>query len=176
MAEISITEKKILFAREVFCNGGNRAAAARAVGYSDKVAKQMGSKLYKDNIVREELERLKQDFHLTSVLTEDEKAEMKEKVADLKETLERTTRILRREEPEESVVVLKNDATSFEDGVKTTEHTEEVKIVETKTRNSDALKAAELLLKYHFRCEDKQSADTGTTGGVIILPEVKIDG
>lgn len=173
MAEISITEKKILFAREVFCNGGNRAAAARAVGYGDRVAKQMGSKLYKDSIVQEELERLKQDFHLTSVLTDEEKAEMKETVADLKETLERTTRILRREEPEEIALVLKTDETSFENGVKTTEHKEEVKIVETKTKVSDSLKAAELLLKYHYRSEDKRTDGTETVGGVVFIPQIK---
>lgn len=168
----NITQKKLRFAHEVFRNGGNRAAAARAVGYSDKVAKQMGSRLYKDAVVQEELQKLKRDFNLTSTLTDEEKEEMKKTVAGIKETLERLTRILRREEPEDNIVVLKTETADFEDGRKTTEHSEHVEIVQTKTRNSDLLKAADLLLKYYYRDEDKEQTQTRTAGGILILPEV----
>ena len=161
--------KKRLFAIEYFKNGLNASAAALAVGYSKKSAKQRGSQLLKDETVQSEIKTLSTMFGLDK-LTDINKDEIKEKIADISEILERLTRIVRREEPEETVVVLKRETTEYSDGDKSHTKEEYASVVETKTRVADVNKAADLLLKYYSQ---PASSDDESRGGVIILAPVK---
>lgn len=130
----------------------------------------MGSKLANDPYVIEEIARIEKltgiaDFSEAKIT--EEEAQL---IADIKEILKRTTRILRREEPEENVVVLHEEETEYSDGSKHTNSNEAVKIVETKTRNNDVLKAAKLLMEYYNRHEEREASGTG--GGLVILTQI----
>ena len=167
MKEVNL--KKRLFALEYFKNGLNASAAALAVGYSEKSAKQRGSQLLKDKTVKQELKALSEMFGLDK-LSDINKQEIQEKIADISEILERLTKIVRREEPEETVVVLKRETTEYSDGDKSHTKEEYASVVETKTRVADVNKAADLLLKYYSQ---PTTPDGEEKGGVVILAPVK---
>jgi phage terminase small subunit len=160
--------KKRLFALEYFRNGKNAAAAALSVGYSEKSAKQRGYQLLKDEEVKDELSSLNELFGMNE-LSKPDKDLIDKKIADITEVLMTLTRVIRREEPDENVVVLHKESTDFADGEKHTSREEFVKVVETKTKVSDVNKAADILMKYY---QTSQSDDNDKSGGIVILPQI----
>ncbi|MBQ4598331.1 MAG: terminase small subunit [Clostridia bacterium] len=73
-----------------------------------------------------------------------------ETVASEREILERLSRILRREETEDSVVKLREETrTTEEDGKTFVDRSERVEIVKVRPKLSDALRAGELLGKHY---------------------------
>ena len=130
----------------------------------------MGSRLFKDPVVREELSRLKAELSPSPDMAD---ADSREDVAGLNEILMRLTRIMRREEPEDNMVRVKEKTRDAPEGKKGAEYNETINIIQTRTKTSDALRAADLLLKYHYRDEDNAKADRDAPAGIVILPEVK---
>ena len=161
--------KKRLFAIEYYKNGCNATKAAESVGYSPKTARQHGSTLLKDKIVKRELKVLDELLSLDK-LSVPAKEDMEGKIADIDEVLTTLTHILRRELPEDNVVVLKTNKTEFIDDEKHITRSEEAQIVTTRPKLSDVNKAADLLLKYFERANDNPDGDVG---GVIILADIK---
>ena len=73
-----------------------------------------------------------------------------ETVASEREILERLSRVLRREETEDSVVKLREETkTTEEDGKTYVERSERVEIVKVRPKLSDAIRAGELLGKHY---------------------------
>lgn len=163
--------KKRMFALEYIRNGHNAKAAAIFVGVKESSAAQTGSQWLKDELVKAELKSLGEHYSIER-LTDKDGETIRQQIADIDEILMRLTKILRREEPEENVVVLKEDESSFESGTKTTSHKEYAKIIETKTRVADVNKAADILLKHFNIMADKNGSDEKEYG-IVILPEVK---
>lgn len=161
--------RKIQFAIEYY-RCGNGTEACRKLGY--KAPEKAASRLKKDKAVKEYLKQLDETFNLRR-LAEEDLNRVKEDIAGINEVLATFTRILRGEETEETVVVLKAQKTSFEDGTKTTTNEEHVEKVETKTRNMDRLRAGENLMKYYAEAEKRSADECGGEGGVVILAEIK---
>ena len=74
--------KKRLFAIEYYKNGCNATKAAESVGYSPKTARQHGSTLLKDKIVKRELKALDELLSLDK-LSVPTKEDMEGKIADI---------------------------------------------------------------------------------------------
>lgn len=73
-----------------------------------------------------------------------------EKIATESEVLKTLTRILRREETEDTVVKLKEETRTTEEGGKTyTERCERIEVAKLRPKLSDVTKAAELIGKYY---------------------------
>ena len=95
-----------------------------------------------------------------------------EKIADATEILKTLTRVIRREELEQQVTITKNPVTirmTAKDGESYDKfaYEERIEIVDTKTKNSDVVRAAEILGKYHSLWTDKTEL-TGELGVVIV--------
>lgn len=161
--------KKRLFAIEYYKNGCNATKAAESVGYSPKTARQHGYTLLKDKVVKAELKALNELLSLDK-LSQPDKDKIEKEVADINEVLTTLTKILRREMPEDNVVIVKANKTEYEDDKKTVSHTEEAQIVETRTRPGDVNKAADLLLKYYEKANGDSDEEKG---GVVILAEIR---
>ncbi|MBR0359802.1 MAG: terminase small subunit [Clostridia bacterium] len=161
--------KKRLFAIEYYKNGCNATKAAESVGYSPKTARQHGHTLLKDKVVKAELKALNELLSLDK-LSQPDKDKIEKEVADINEVLTTLTKILRREMPEDNVVIVKANKTEYEDDKKTVSRTEEAQIVETRTRPGDVNKAADLLLKYYEKANGDSDEEKG---GVVILAEIR---
>ena len=84
--------------------------------------------------------------------------------ADESEVLERLTRILRREETEDTVVKLRDEARTTEEGGRTVvERGEHIEVAKLRPKLSDVIRAAELIGKYHGMFSENVS-------GSIALP------
>uniref|UniRef100_UPI0035A0F420 terminase small subunit n=1 Tax=Jeotgalibaca porci TaxID=1868793 RepID=UPI0035A0F420 len=95
-----------------------------------------------------------------------------EKIADATEILKTLTRVIRREELEQQVTITKNPVSirmMSKDGDPYDKfaYEERIEIVDTKTKNSDVVRAAEILGKYHSLWTDKTEL-TGELGVVIV--------
>lgn len=164
--------KKQLFAVEYYKNGKNAAKAAEAVGYSKKTAAQRGHQLIKDETVIAYMRELDSFFSLDKMAAPD-KETLENGIADIAELLEILTRIARRQETEDAVVVLKSESQDYIDGKKVTSKEENAQVVETRARLSDVNKAIDTLIKYYTRTGTDNNPDEG---GVIILADVKEQG
>lgn len=92
---------------------------------------------------------------------------------DVDEVVMQLHRVVRREEPDEHVVVLKDEEQSAENGTRSVSKHENVRIIQTKTRVTDANKAADILLRHYDRIKDRSAVEEKVSG-VVILPEVDI--
>ena len=98
-------------------------------------------------------------------------------IAKQDEVLRTLTRILRRLETESVVTVCKKRRSHYDkQGRKVTDDIEEPVIVHIPAKISDVNKAAEMLGKYYGLLEKQSGDDDKGEGGVIILPEVEIEG
>ena len=93
-----------------------------------------------------------------------------EEIADMNEILSVLTKIIRREEIDDKVVVLKNNITEGTGKDKTTSHEERCETVGTKPTISEVNRAANLLMNYYSSLEETEE-QVGETG-VIILAEI----
>ena len=140
----------------------NATRAAIEAGYSKKAAKEIGSEnLTKPNIAE----------YIAKRMAEKEDS----LIAKQDEVLKYLTRVMRRLEPENTVVVLKNGESKWVTGPdgkpkKVTESWEEAKLVEFPTKVSDANRAAELLGKRYAIWTDK--TDISGDVGVQIIDDI----
>lgn len=141
-----LTPKQQRFADEYLVSLNATQAAIRA-GYSQKTAEVIASEnLTKPNI----------SAYIEKCLQE----KSDKLVARSDEVLETLTRVSRREELESVVVVVRTRKSYYdENGKKIIEETETPTIVEIPTKVSDAIRASELLGKYHKLFSDKASID-----------------
>lgn len=158
-----------MFALEFFKNGCNAKKAAESVGYSPKTAAQHGHTLLKDETVKHELKMLSELFSLDKLSSED-KTSLEGEIADINEVLITLTKILRRDMPEDEVVIIRSNKTEYdEDGGKTQTQSQTPTVVKTLTRVSDVNKAADTLMKYFAAAKpDGEEKE----GGVVILAPV----
>jgi|GEM_PF-1281372 len=85
--------------------------------------------------------------------------EEKKPIADKQEVLETLTRILRREETEDSIVKLREETKTTEDDGRTfVDRSERVQIVKVRPRLADTIRAAELLGKAQGMFGDRVTA------------------
>ncbi len=148
--ETKLKGKMKLFATNYLANGLNATQAYIEAGYkvkSEAVATSCASRLLTNANVKE------------YIATQLEIMEQ-EKVADASEILQTLTRVIRREELEQQIMIVKSptkikitakDGESYEKFG----YEEKAEIVETKTKNSDVVRAAEILGKYHSLWTDK---------------------
>lgn len=93
----------------------------------------------------------------------------KSDIADINEILAILTRIIRREEIDDKVVVLKNNVTEGTGKEKTTSHEERCETVGTKPTISEVNRAANLLMNYYSSIEENEE-ECGQTGVIILAP------
>ena len=120
----------------------NATQAAIRAGYSERTARSQG-------------QRLLTNVDIKKMLKERMDEKEKDLIATQDEILKTLTRQSRREEKDYQVVVLKDR--SVIDGV--VEETERVEVVEVPTRNSDSIKATELLGKRYGMWTDRQEME-----------------
>lgn len=141
---MTLTIKQQKFADEYIVSGNASQAAIKA-GYSKKYAAQNTGKLLKNTKVAEYIgEKLK------------EMADAK--IMDATEVLETLTRIARGEEPETTVVTLKKPTTIVVEGTKEAyekaTYEEVAEVFESPTKNTDRVRALELIGKRHMLWTD----------------------
>ena len=151
--------KKRVFALEYIKNGCNAKQAAIAIGYSEKTAAQHGYTLLKDDIVKKELEELGETFSL-STLTQVDKDKITKEIADINEVLLTATRIIRREETEDTIIQSKRKDPEDDNGYE---------IIETRPKLVDVNRAMDLMMKYYAAVSGN---DDTKESGVGIMPEV----
>ena len=133
-----LTAKQKKFA-DFYIELGNAAESARKAGYSKRTARSIGQENLTKPDVKEYISKRLEEL-------------ANERVADQQEVLEFLTRIMRREESDQVVVTLKKPTSVMlqsKDGKTYSKFAyEDVDdVVEVKTKNSDALKAADILSK-----------------------------
>lgn len=133
---MKLTAKQQKFA-DYYIELGNAAEAARKAGYSKRTARSIGQ----ENLTKPDVKE-----YISKRL--DELAN--ERVADQREVLEFLTRLVRREESDQVVVTLKKPTSVMlknKDGKSYSKFAyEDVDdVVDVKTKNSDAIKAADIL-------------------------------
>lgn len=161
--------KKLRFALEYFKAGKNASAAARALGLSAS----HGSRLARDGTVRSYLSELEKMFTLDR-LAQPDKDKLESSIADITEILETLTRIVRREETDDSVIVLKNETVENTDSGRIVTREAKTVTVETRPTLSEVTRAADMLIKYYNSVPEPDSGASGP-GGVIILSAVRSD-
>lgn len=154
--------KKRVFALEYIKNGCNAKQAAIAIGYSEKSAAQHGYTLLKDDVVKKELEELGETFSL-STLAQVDKDKITQEIADINEVLQKATRIIRREETEDTIIQSKRK--DPEDG-----NESGYEIIETRPKLVDVNRAMDLMMKYYIAVSDNPD---NSESGVVIMPEVR---
>ena len=162
MAELNDKQKR--FAHEYIVDLNATQAAIRA-GYSKKTAKSQGQRLLTHVDILKMVEELMQQ--------KDD-----ELIAKQDEVLRYLTRVMRREEPEHTAVVVKRSESKWVNGPdgkpkKVTESWEEPQLVAFPTKVSDANKAAELLGKRYALFTDRMDIDGNM--GVVIVDDVVLD-
>jgi phage terminase small subunit len=161
---MSLTAKQKRFVEEYLIDLNSAAAAIRA-GYSAKSARQIGAENLTKLDIRAEIDKIlesKKDAAL----------------ADQDEVMRTLTRILRREEKENAVVVTKKHKSSYDkNGKKKIIDEETPEVVEIPAKLSDVNKAAELLGRRYalFTDNTRIDADVGVTI-VDDIPETKSEG
>ena len=159
-----LNPKQQAFADEYIITGNAKQSAIKA-GYSEKTAEQQGSRLLSNVKVQEYIQKRLEELQ-------------SDKIASQKEVLEHLTRVMRRQEDEHQVVILRSKeerwVSAGEDGQlkKMTMETEEAKVVPIPTRVSDTNKAAELLGKRYALWTDKQ--DITATEVVTIVDDIDV--
>lgn len=153
-----LPEKQQRFVDEYIISLNATEAAIRA-GYSERTARSQGQRL----LTKVDIQRL---------LQEKMAALQKDTIATQDEILEHLTRVMRRQEPEYTVVTLKTKKDVWkpdENGTmrKQVVEKEEEKIVPIPTRVSDTNKAAELLGKRYAMWTDK-AQNTNFTAVTIV--------
>lgn len=156
-----LTDKQRAFALEYIIDLNATKAAERA-GYAKKTAYSQGQRLLK----HVEVEKL-----IAELMQEKEDA----LIAKSDEVLRYLTRVMRREESENTVVVLKGGESKWVTGPdgkpkKVTETWEEEKIVEFPTKVSDANRAAEMLGRRYAMFTDNKSIDI--SGAVEFVDDI----
>lgn len=150
--------KLLAFAAEYF-KCGSRAEAAKAVKVSDATAKRYLG----DPAVKDYLQMFQKMFSGDGEVSE-LREQYKGAVADVGEILKMYTEILRGREEER--VLIQRSPEFYKGKAYMTE--KPVKVMVSAT-NADRIKAGKELMAYH----EKGEQNTGQTGGVIILAEVK---
>lgn len=97
----------------------------------------------------------------------------KSKIAEATEVLQTLTRIMRREETEDQVVITKNPtAVTLESAegefYDKFAYEESAEVVQTRTKNSDVVRAADLIGKYHKMWTDKFDIDGNMDLKVVV--------
>lgn len=131
-----LTAKQQKFA-DYYIELGNAAEAARKAGYSKRTARSIGQENLTKPDIKEYISKRLEEL-------------ANERVADQQEVLEFLTRLVRREESDQVVVTLKKPTSVMlknKDGKTYSKFAyEDVDdVVDVKTKNSDALKAADIL-------------------------------
>lgn len=137
MAKMTIKQQR--FADEYIISG-NATEAAILAGYSEKYAGQNADKLLKNTKIKKYIEERLEELD-------------NEKIADQKEILQYLTSVLRGEEQEEQLLVVKRGIV------------EEVELHNKKPDMNARTKAAELLGKRHAMWTDKMDV----SGGVVFI-------
>lgn len=145
-----LTIKQQKFADEYIITGNATESAIKA-GYSKKTARSIGQENLTKPDIKEYVEKRLDEL-------------ASERVANQQEVLETLTRILRRENKEMDVVIVKKAETiqTTTAAGNTTEkivYNEHAEHVYTDTKNSDVNKAAELLGKRYVMWTDKQQIE-----------------
>ncbi len=147
-----LTEQQKKFVQELIKNNHNARQAAIAAGYSEKTADAQASRLLKNVKVSEYKAKLLKEVERPTIAT-------------IQEILEYYTRVMRREETENQVVVIKEKVSGMVLNPDTgkrerkTIEKETPKIVEIPTRIADSNKAAEMLGKNYGIWTDKVQND-----------------
>lgn len=131
-----LTAKQQKFA-DYYIELGNAAEAARKAGYSKRTARSIGQENLTKPDVKEYISKRLEEL-------------ANERVADQQEVLEFLTRLVRREESDQVVVTLKKPTSVMlknKDGKSYSKFAYEDidDVVDVKTKNSDAIKAADIL-------------------------------
>ncbi|HEX3018602.1 MAG TPA: terminase small subunit [Caproicibacter sp.] len=154
-----LTAKQERFIDEYLVDLNATQAAIRA-GYSEKTAYAIGN----ENLKKPDIQ---------NVINEKLKSKQDATIADQEEVLRTLTKILRREEKENTVVVLKKHKSSYDkNGKKKIVDEESPEVVEIPAKLSDVNKAAELLGKRYGLFTENVKLD-GEVGVNIIddIPE-----
>ena len=149
-----LTGKMKLFADNYLANGLNATQAYLEAGYkvkSEAAAASAASRLLRNVKVIAYI-----DYQMDII--------EKSKIAEATEVLQTLTRIMRREETEDQVVITKNPtAVRLEsaegDYYDKFAYEESAEVVQTRTKNSDVVRAADLIGKYHKMWTDKFDID-----------------
>ena len=147
-----LTEQQKLFVQELIKNNHNAKLAAIAAGYSERSAEVTASRLLRNDKVLAYRDELLNNIQ-------------KPTIATIQEILEYYTRVMRREETENQVVVIKEKVSGMVLNPDTgkrerkTIEKETPKIVEIPTRIADANKAAEMLGKNYGIWTEKVQSD-----------------
>ena len=133
---MKMTAKQQKFA-DYYIELGNAAEAARKAGYSKRTARSIGQENLTKPDVKEYVSKRLEEL-------------ANERVADQQEVLEFLTRLMRREESDQVVVTLKKPTSVMlknKDGESYSKFAYEDidDVVDVKTKNSDAIKAADIL-------------------------------
>lgn len=154
---MKLTEKQRRFA-DYYIETGNATQSYIDAGYkatTRKVAEANARKLLANYSVKKFIEE--------RIAEKDD-----EQIAKQDEVLRYLTKVMRREEMENTVVTLRSSRSWYDEaGKKNTVEEEKVEIVPIPTRVSDANKAAELLGKRYTLWTDKQQID-GNLGVTIV--------
>lgn len=142
------------FADNYLANGLNATQAYFEAGYkvkSEAAAASAASRLLRTVKVSAYI-----DYQLDMI--------EKSKIAEATEVLQTLTRIMRREETEDQVIITKNPTAirmESADGnyYDKFAYSEEAEVIRTRTKNSDVVRAAELIGKYHKMWTDKMDID-----------------
>lgn len=160
----NLNAKQRRFAMEYVIDLNATQAAIRA-GYAETSAESQGSRLLTNDKVKE----------LIAELNEEKEDSL---IADQIEVMKYLTRVMRREEAENTVVVLKKSDSKWVTGPdgkpkKQTSSWEEAELVQFPTKVSDANRAAELLGKRYAMFTDNKNIDGDV--GVILVDDVEYD-
>ena len=162
--DVALNAKQRRFAYEYVIDLNGAQAAIRA-GYAKRSAESQASRLLTIDKVKDLIDELNAEKENDLIATQEE-------------VLKHLTRVMRREEAEHTVVILKGGESKWVTGPdgkpkKVTEQWEEEKVVKYPTKVSDTNRAAELLGKRYAMWTDK----TDITGdvGVMIVDDVTYD-
>ena len=156
-----LTEKQKRFCEEYLIDLNATQAAIRA-GYSEKTATAIGAENLTKPVIRVEIDKMLQEKHDAAI-------------ADQDEVLRTLTRVLRREEKENTVVVVKKHRSSYDkNGKKKIVDEETPEVVEIPAKLSDVNKAAELLGRRYALWTDNTHVD-GDIGVTIVDDVPKAD-
>ena len=163
---MALTPKQQRFADE-YIKAPNATQAAILAGYAKRSAGQVGAENLKKPEISEYIERRLQEISDA-------------KVMDAKEVLETLTQIGRGEIKEATVVTLKKPTVVEVDGAKgpyeKLTYQEVAEVFESPTKNSDRVRALELLGKRHMLWTDKVKATVEDVTFVDDVPEGDEDG
>lgn len=166
MTERTLTPKQQRFADEYIKDPNATQAAIRA-GYSKATATQMGAENLRKPYLAKYIEKRLQEISDA-------------KVMDAKEVLETLTRIARGQIVETTVVTLKKPTVVTVEGAnglyEKLTYEDEAQVFESPTKNSDRVRALELIGKRHMLWTDKVQATIEAVNFVEDVPDGDDDG